>query len=72
MTFEAWAIFIIFLLSNCIALGMLEASSRADKKLEEAQKENDRLKNENEDLKREIRKMEIMALVNEFTYGGSK
>lgn len=70
MTFEAWAIFIVFLLSNCIALGMLQASSRADKKLEEAQKENDLLREENEALKREIRKLEIFNLCNEHFFGG--
>ena len=70
MTFEAWLIAILFLLTYIIALYALTSSSRADRKLEEAQEKVDRLKEENEDLKREIRKMEIMALVNECSFGG--
>ena len=70
MTIETWIFVIMFLFCDVIALFALDSSSRADKKLEAAQDKIDRLKDENEELRREIRKLEVMNLCNEHFLGG--
>ena len=70
MTIETWIFVIIFLFCDVIALFALDSSCRADKKLEAAQDKIDRLKDENEELRREIRKLEVFNLCNEHFFGG--
>lgn len=72
MTISTWVFVLLFFMSDIIAILVLESSMRTDKKLEKAQEENNRLKEENAKLKREIYTSEIMALLKESSFGGGK
>ena len=72
MTIETWAIVLLFLLTYFIALYLLFTSNKAEDRCDEARQEADRLKEENEELRNRIRKMEIINLVNSNLYPKEK